>query len=88
MNYLLIGKPNVGKSSIYNILVGRNENIIHSDSGTTRDWHKQLIMETSCYIFDTPGVLINDTNDKKIINFTFNEILKKKIDFFFICYRF
>lgn len=82
MNYLLIGKPNVGKSSIYNILVGRNENIIHSDSGTTRDWHKQLIMETSCYIFDTPGVLINDTNDKKIINFTFNEILKKKIDFF------
>ena len=82
MNYLLIGKPNVGKSSIYNILIGYNENIIHSDSGTTRDWHRELIKETSSSIFDTPGVLINDTNDKKIINFTFNEILKKKIDIF------
>ena len=41
MNYLLIGRPNVGKSSIYNILTGSNSNIIHKDSGTTRDWHKE-----------------------------------------------
>ena len=41
MNFLLIGRSNVGKSSIYNILTGFNSNIIHEDSGTTRDWHEE-----------------------------------------------
>ena len=41
MNFLLIGKTNVGKSSIYNILTGFNSNIIHEDSGTTKDWHEE-----------------------------------------------
>ena len=39
MNLLLVGKPNVGKSSIYNVLTGENSNIIHKIEGTTRDWH-------------------------------------------------
>ena len=47
MKYLLLGKPNVGKSSIYNILCGSNTNIIHKIAGTTRDWHKELIKGTS-----------------------------------------
>lgn len=81
MNYLLIGRPNVGKSSIYNILTGSNLNIIHHEAGTTRDWHQQYIKGTSSYIFDTPGVLINDNNKKKIYT-SFNEILIKKINIF------
>ena len=40
MNFLLIGKPNVGKSSIFNILISGKKNIIHKSEGTTRDWHK------------------------------------------------
>jgi len=82
MNYLLIGKPNVGKSSIYNILTGNDSNIVHPKAGTTRDWHQEIIKGTSSYIFDTPGVLINEKNNKKIINFSFNEILDKKINYF------
>ena len=54
MNYLLIGRPNVGKSSIYNILTRSNSNIIHKESGTTRDWHKgKIFSATDHYIFDT-----------------------------------
>ena len=75
MNYLLIGKPNVGKSSIFNILTGSNYNIVHPESGTTRDWHKELIKDSSSYIYDTPGVLINDKNKKNFINFSFNKII-------------
>ena len=48
MNYLLIGKPNVGKSSIFNKLTS-SKKLIHKESGTTRDWHKDLIKNSSSY---------------------------------------
>jgi len=83
MNYLLIGKPNVGKSSIFNILTGLNTNIIHSDAGTTRDWHYDKIKGTSSYAYDTPGILIKDSNNKKnIISTDFNKIIINKINHF------
>ena len=82
MNYLLIGKPNVGKSSIYNILTGFDSNIVHVDVGTTRDWHLEKIKNSSINIYDTPGVLIDDTNKKKILTTSFAKIIKNKIDNF------
>ena len=83
MNYLLIGRPNVGKSSIYNILIGKNINIIHKDSGTTRDWHKgNLINSNMISIFDAPGIF-NFNNIKKYLNENIlYKNLFKKIDSF------
>ena len=83
MNFLLIGKQNVGKSSIFNILVGKNLNIVHDESGTTRDWHYEKIKNLeNCIVFDTPGILIKN-NSKKIFNINqdINKLLKK-IDVF------
>ncbi|MDC0057105.1 50S ribosome-binding GTPase, partial [Alphaproteobacteria bacterium] len=82
MNYLLIGKPNVGKSSIYNILTGFDSNIIHKEIGTTRDWHSQNIKDSLIKLYDTPGILINDTNKKKILTSSFTKIIEKKINIF------
>ena len=82
MNYILIGRSNVGKSSIFNILASENKNIVHSESGTTRDWHQELIKNSSNYIFDTPGLLIDEKNNKKIFNNKFLDNLKNKINFF------
>ena len=77
MNFLLIGKPNVGKSSIFNFLTYRSNNIVHSEEGTTRDWHKEKITDTNSYIFDTPGVLINNSNNsKKLLHDSFSDIIK------------
>ena len=50
MHLLLIGLPNVGKSSIYNILTNNKKNIIHSKKGTTRDWHFDYIEDYKDYI--------------------------------------
>ena len=68
MNYFLIGRPNVGKSSIFNILTKYNQNIIHKDEGTTRDWHKGILSGTSSYIFDTPGLIITEKKGDMYFN--------------------
>ncbi len=73
MNFLLIGKPNVGKSSIYNILtIGKN--IIHKEEGTTRDWHKSKVENlNNIIIYDTPGIIIKNN---KINELEFYELFK------------
>ena len=65
MNYLIVGRPNVGKSSIFNILIKQKSNIIHIDEGTTRDWHKGKVHLTSnSFVYDTPGIILNIFNKK------------------------
>ena len=72
MNFLLIGKPNVGKSSIYNILISGTKNIIHKEQGTTRDWHKSHVNNIkNVYIYDTPGIVFKKN---KIHSFQFSEL--------------
>ena len=79
MNFLLIGKPNVGKSSIFNILTSGKKNIIHKKEGTTRDWHINVIKGLeNIYLYDTPGLIIND---KKIDNLKL-DVIQNKIDTF------
>ena len=83
MNYLLVGRPNVGKSSIFNNISIYNSNIVHSEAGTTRDWHKERIKNTDSYIFDTPGVFINKKKNDLNINFFSNTKLLTQINSFF-----
>lgn len=55
----IIGKPNVGKSSLVNRLCGRNRSIISDVSGTTRDALDTLISDESgtCFtLVDTAGI--------------------------------
>ena len=78
MNFLLIGRPNAGKSSLYNILTSGKNNIIHKEEGTTRDWHKSGVKDLdNVFIFDTPGVIIqNDKIDKFHFSDLFDSIDK------------
>ena len=82
MNYLLIGQPNVGKTSIYNILTGSNINIVHSEAGTTRDWHKDLIIDSSSYVYDTPGILIDGKKSTGEKNFLLKNNINDLINLF------
>ena len=70
MNFLILGMPNVGKTSLYNIITDSNQNIIHKTIGTTRDWHvSSLKFNENIKIYDTPGIIIDQNNiiNKNII---------------------
>ncbi|BCG49720.1 tRNA uridine-5-carboxymethylaminomethyl(34) synthesis GTPase MnmE [Candidatus Profftella armatura (Diaphorina cf. continua)] len=70
LNVVLIGQPNVGKSSLFNALVGSDIAIVTSIAGTTRDKVTETIQinEILLKIIDTAG--ISDVNNK----------IKKNID--------
>jgi GTPase len=51
----IVGRPNVGKSSLFNVIIGRRLSIVHEESGVTRDrvsapvaWHGKhfLLVDT------------------------------------------
>ena len=69
MNILILGMPNVGKTSLFNIITNQDSNIIHKTVGTTRDWHvASFIKNNNINIYDTPGIINTNKLDKIILN--------------------
>lgn len=60
----IVGKPNVGKSSLLNALAGFERAIVTEVAGTTRDTIEESVMvgSTRLRLIDTAG--IHDTNDR------------------------
>ncbi|MBX9679229.1 MAG: tRNA modification GTPase [Gemmataceae bacterium] len=54
---VLAGKPNAGKSSLFNALVGKNAAIVSEQAGTTRDWLEAnaRIEDVELQLVDTAG---------------------------------
>ncbi len=61
----IVGRPNVGKSSIFNWLAGQRLAIVDDLAGVTRDRMTRLIRHGDYYfeIVDTGGIGINDVDD-------------------------
>ena len=58
---VIVGEPNVGKSSLLNRLVGRDRALVSPDPGTTRDFIEERVMvgSHSLRLIDTAG--LNDS---------------------------
>ena len=61
---VIVGSPNVGKSTLMNLLTGINRSIVTSVAGTTRDVIEDTVMlgEISLRLADTAG--IRESNDE------------------------
>lgn len=66
----LIGRPNTGKSSLFNRLIGEQKSIIMDEAGITRDriYGKVTYNNKTFYLIDTGGIDLSDGN--------FNENIK------------
>ena len=62
INTVIIGKPNVGKSSLLNFLVGEDRAIVTSVAGTTRDVLEESIKlhGVGLNIMDTAGIQVTE----------------------------
>ncbi|MBL41170.1 MAG: ribosome biogenesis GTPase Der [Rhodospirillaceae bacterium] len=55
---VIIGRPNVGKSTLFNCLIGKRKAIVNDSPGVTRDWNDQLhkFTDFTVRLIDTPGI--------------------------------
>lgn len=69
----IVGRPNVGKSTLFNRLLGERKAIVHDSSGVTRDRHYGLsfwsgrdfnVIDTGGYIPDDTDVMIAGIRDQ------------------------
>ncbi len=69
----LVGRPNVGKSRLFNRLVGRRVSIVHDQPGVTRDVISDEV-ETGAYtLLDTGGIGITPESTPEVIHIATEE---------------
>ena len=75
---IILGKPNVGKSSIFNALVGKKLAIVVNEPGITRDLRRKeiQILDSKIILIDSAGISEKyNLFNKEILDFTISTII-------------
>jgi GTPase len=89
---LILGRPNVGKSTLINRILGQQKSITHESSGVTRDIISTPVQwnGTDFFIMDSGGIFFKETTDffqEKIEKSVQNAINKAQKIIFLLDYR-
>ncbi len=65
---LITGRANVGKSTLFNRIVGHDRAIVHEEPGTTRDYLEEGVQMGGLFVllYDTAGILSKATGPDEI----------------------
>lgn len=79
-NVVLLGKPNVGKSSLMNLLLKRERSIVSEQAGTTREAISEPIRfyQEEIQLTDTPGIRrmsrVDETLEEMMVKSSFSAV--------------
>lgn len=75
----LVGRPNVGKSSLFNALLKKKQSLVSKVAGTTRDRHYDNLFfddENFCHLIDTGGFFASENSNTPFYKELFAEVEK------------
>ena len=77
-SFVLLGKPNTGKSSILNSLVGYERSLVHDEAGTTRDALDTFLhyKNTDILLIDTAGLRKKNKIQDRLERFSVDRTIK------------
>ena len=81
-NIIIVGKPNVGKSSLFNALVKKNLALVDNSPRYTRDIKKKnfVLFDQEVTLIDSPGLFEpKDKIEEKIIQYTKDQISRSDL---------
>jgi len=85
----IVGRPNVGKSTFFNRLIGRRDAIVHDEYGVTRDRHYGesfwngrdfTVIDTGGYLPDEMGVIVEGIREQVHIAMNESDVVLFVVD--------
>ena len=80
----IVGRPNVGKSTLFNILTGSRSAIVADFSGLTRDRKYGNVKDSSLVLIDTGGISMEDSDMSEAIKKQTESAIEEANTIFFI----
>ena len=80
----IVGRPNVGKSTLFNILTGSKSAIVADSSGLTRDRQYGNVKNSSLVLIDTGGISLEESDMSEAIKSQTENAIQESDHIFFI----